>query len=114
MAPSTGIDFVAQFPLEKTNGNGVLWVAGIVKDFIVNQDAKKIIILNASKRKVVLALSADPDIRIQEERGNFETRWLLKSKVERMSVTPTIAPVKRRSPIKGEETRISGLRDTHL
>jgi len=45
-----------------------------------------------------IALSTD--IRIQEERGNFETRWLLKSKVERMSVTPTIAPVKRRSPIK--------------
>ena len=42
-------------------------VAEIVKDFIVSQDAKKIAIRNASKRKVVLALSTDPDIRIQEE-----------------------------------------------
>jgi len=42
-------------------------VAEIVKDFIVSQDAKKITITNASKRKVVLALSTDPDIRIQEE-----------------------------------------------
>ncbi len=42
-------------------------VAEIVKDFIVSQDAKKITILNASKRKVILALSTDPDIRIQEE-----------------------------------------------
>ena len=42
-------------------------VAEIVKYFIVSQDAKTITILNASKRKVVLALGADPDIRIQEE-----------------------------------------------
>jgi hypothetical protein len=42
-------------------------VAEIVKDFIVSQDARKITIVNASKRKVVLALSTDPDIRIQEE-----------------------------------------------
>lgn len=42
-------------------------VAEIVKNFITNKDAKKITIVNASKRKVVLALSTDPDIRIQEE-----------------------------------------------
>jgi hypothetical protein len=42
-------------------------VAEIVKDFIAAQDAGKISIINASKRKVVLALSNDPDIRIQEE-----------------------------------------------
>ncbi len=42
-------------------------VAEIVRDFIVSRDAKKITITNASKRKVVLALSTDPDIRIQEE-----------------------------------------------
>ena len=42
-------------------------VAEIVKEFIASQDAKKITIVNASKRKVVLALSTDPDIRIQEE-----------------------------------------------
>jgi len=42
-------------------------VAEIVKDFIVSRDARKITLINASKRKVVLALSTDPDIRIQEE-----------------------------------------------
>jgi hypothetical protein len=39
-------------------------VAEIVKPFIVTQDARKISLTNASKRKVVLALSTDPDIRI--------------------------------------------------
>ena len=42
-------------------------VAEIVKDFIVSRDTRKITLVNASKRKVVLALSTDPDIRIQEE-----------------------------------------------
>jgi hypothetical protein len=42
-------------------------VAEIVKGFIVSQDARKITIVNACKRKVILALSTDPDIRIQEE-----------------------------------------------
>lgn len=42
-------------------------VSEIVKDFISSQEARKITIINASKRKVVLALSTDPDIRIQEE-----------------------------------------------
>jgi len=42
-------------------------VAEIVKDFIVSQEPRKITIINASKRRVVLALSTDPDIRIQEE-----------------------------------------------
>jgi hypothetical protein len=44
-----------------------LSVAEIVKKFIVTQDAKKITIKNASKRKVVIAQATDPDIRIQEE-----------------------------------------------
>ena len=42
-------------------------VAEIVKAFIVSQDARKITLVNASQRKVILALSTDPDIRIQEE-----------------------------------------------
>ena len=42
-------------------------VAEIVKTFIVTQDGSRITIKNASKRKVVIALSTDPDIRIQEE-----------------------------------------------
>jgi hypothetical protein len=44
-----------------------LSVAEVVKDFIVTQDGRKITIKNASKRKVVITLSSDPDIRIQEE-----------------------------------------------
>ena len=46
-----------------------LSVAEIVKRFVITQDAKKITIVNASKRKVVIALSSDPDIRIQEDFG---------------------------------------------
>jgi hypothetical protein len=44
-----------------------LSVVEIVKEFIVIQDSKKITIVNASKRQVFIALSGDPDIRIQEE-----------------------------------------------
>lgn len=44
-----------------------LSVGEIVKKFIKAQDAKKITIVNSSKRRVVISLSADPDIRMQEE-----------------------------------------------
>ena len=44
-----------------------LSVVEIVKEFIVSQDSNKITVNNASKRKVIIALSSDPDIRIQEE-----------------------------------------------
>ncbi len=44
-----------------------LSVVEIVKGFIVSQDNTKITVHNASKRKVIIALSSDPDIRIQEE-----------------------------------------------
>lgn len=44
-----------------------LSVIEIVKNFIVSQDSAKITVHNASKRKVIIALSSDPDIRIQEE-----------------------------------------------
>lgn len=42
-------------------------VAEIVKPFITAKTATKITIQNASKRSVVIALAADPDIRVQEE-----------------------------------------------
>jgi hypothetical protein len=42
-------------------------VVEIVKKFVVKQDSTKVIVHNASKRKVVIALSSDPDIQIQEE-----------------------------------------------
>ena len=44
-----------------------LSVAEIVKKFITSQDGNRIVVRNASGRKVVIALSADPDIRVQEE-----------------------------------------------
>jgi XcyI-like restriction endonuclease len=44
-----------------------LSVIEIVKNFIVSQDNTKIAVHNASKRKVIIALSSDPDIKIQEE-----------------------------------------------
>jgi len=42
-------------------------VVEIVKAFIVGQDSSKINVSNASGRKVIIALSSDPDIRIGEE-----------------------------------------------
>lgn len=47
--------------------NVFLSVAEIVKTFIVSQDSRKITVHNASQRKTIIALSGDPDIRIQEE-----------------------------------------------
>ncbi len=44
-----------------------LSVVEIVKGFAVSQDNTKIVVNNASKRRVIIALSGDPDIRIQEE-----------------------------------------------
>jgi hypothetical protein len=44
-----------------------LSVIEIVQNFIVNQDRTKITVHNASRRKVIIALSSDPDICIQEE-----------------------------------------------
>lgn len=44
-----------------------LSVIEIVKKFIVSQSATKITVHNASERKVIIALSSDPDIRVQEE-----------------------------------------------
>ena len=46
-----------------------LSVAEIVKKFIVGQSSTRITVHNASERKVIIALSSDPDIRIQEEFG---------------------------------------------
>jgi hypothetical protein len=44
-----------------------LSVVEIVKKFIVSQDTTKITVHNASRRRTIIALSSDPDIRIQEE-----------------------------------------------
>jgi hypothetical protein len=44
-----------------------LSVVEIVKGFIVSQDNSKIVVRNASNRRVDIALRSDPDIRIQEE-----------------------------------------------
>ena len=47
--------------------NVFLSIEEIVSDFIIAKDGRKITVLNASKRKVIIALNADPDIRIQED-----------------------------------------------
>jgi hypothetical protein len=44
-----------------------LSVVEIVKKFIVRRENTKITVHNASKRNVIIALSGDPDIRVQEE-----------------------------------------------
>jgi hypothetical protein len=47
--------------------NVFLSVSELVKDHVAAQDQRKLSILNASGRKVIIALAGDPDIRIQEE-----------------------------------------------
>lgn len=42
-------------------------VAEVVRPFVTSQHAKKITILNSSRRRVDLSLGTDPDIRVQEE-----------------------------------------------
>lgn len=42
-------------------------VAEIVRKFVLSRETTKIVVKNASNRKVIIALSSDPDIRIQEE-----------------------------------------------
>ena len=49
--------------------NVFLAVAELVKDFIQDQDSRKITILNAAGRRVAISLAGDPDIRIQEDFG---------------------------------------------
>lgn len=44
-----------------------LAVTEIVGPFIISKNATRLTIQNASKRKVLIALAADPDIRVQEE-----------------------------------------------
>jgi len=46
-----------------------LAVSELVKEHIVSHDERRIVVRNASGRKVVIALATDPDIRIQEEFG---------------------------------------------
>lgn len=44
-----------------------LAISELVKDYKDSEDERKIIIRNASGRKVLIALASDPDISIQEE-----------------------------------------------
>ncbi len=83
MAPQVTTRDVAELPLltlgsqfQGGNNNTIgkqatvdvfLSVAEIVKSYITTKETRKIVLKNASGRVVVLALSSDPDIRIQEE-----------------------------------------------
>ena len=44
-----------------------LAIEEIVKDHVVERTDKRIVVMNASGRKVVIALAGDPDVRIQED-----------------------------------------------
>jgi hypothetical protein len=42
-------------------------IAEIVKPYILERDERQIVVANASNRRVVITLSSDPDVRIEEE-----------------------------------------------
>jgi hypothetical protein len=85
MAPQITTRDVAELPLltlgsqfQGGNNNTIgrqatldvfLAVSALVKSHIVTQDERTLTIQNSAGRKVVIALAADPDIRIQEEFG---------------------------------------------
>lgn len=46
-----------------------LSIKEIVKRFVKQEGPRELVLVNASRRKVVIALSSDPDVRIQEEFG---------------------------------------------
>lgn len=46
-----------------------LAIGEIVGPYVVSKEVSRFILRNASKRKVLVSLSADPDIRVQEEFG---------------------------------------------
>jgi hypothetical protein len=86
-----------------------LSVIEIVKAFIVSQDSTKITVHNASKRKPIIALNSDPDIRIQEEfEGKLRNILASKSKAAPMSATHITALAKPRNRIKRPKSRTSG------
>jgi hypothetical protein len=92
-----------------------LSVVEIVEAFIVSQDKSKIIVSNASGRKVIIALSSDPDIRIQEEfEGQLRNILAIEIKGVPMSATHTTGLGRLRNRIGRLRNRIIGLLDGYL
>jgi hypothetical protein len=83
MSPDISSRDVAELPLltlgaqfQRSNNNSIgrqavvdtFWsIREIVKNHITEQDERRIVLRNSAGRTVVLALAADPDVRIQEE-----------------------------------------------
>jgi len=83
MAPRLSVREVVELPIltlgsqfQGSNNNTIgkratldvfLAVAELVKGYLIKQEERRLTIRNASGRTVVIALAADPDIRIQEE-----------------------------------------------
>jgi hypothetical protein len=92
-----------------------LSVIEIVKAFIVSQDSSKINVSNASERKVIIALSSDPDIRIQEEfEGKLRNILAVEIKggtdaSNGTPATPTTAPAKPRNRTGKPRSRTFGI-----
>lgn len=56
-----------------------LAIAEAVKDHLINREEHKLVLQNASGRKVTIALASDPDVSIQEE---FNGNWRNKVAIE--------------------------------
>jgi len=83
MSPGISLRDVAELPLltlgaqfQGSNNNIIgkqavldafLSIREIVKDHIIEEQETKVVLKNSAGRKVVIALAADPDVRIQEE-----------------------------------------------
>lgn len=86
MSPAITAQDIAELPLltigaqfQGSNNNAIgkqaimdvfLSIREIVKRFLKQQGPRELVLENASHRKVVIALSSDPDVRIQEQFGN--------------------------------------------
>jgi hypothetical protein len=58
-----------------------LSIREIVKDHIIEEQETKVVLKNSAGRMVVIALSADPDVRIQEEfSGNLQNKVAIEIK----------------------------------
>jgi hypothetical protein len=89
--------------------NVFLAVSELVKPHIVGQEERKLTIQNSAGRRVVIALAADPDIRIQEEFGEKLRNKVaieIKGGTDRSNVTTALARL--RNLTKRRRTTISG------
>ena len=123
MSPTINPRDVADLPLltlggqfQGSNNNAIgrqatvdvfLSVGEIVKDHVIERDDRKLSVRNASGRIVLIALSSDPDVRIQEEFGlNLRNKVAIEVKAGLIRVLPTIAQEKRKSRTRKQKGRV--------